>query len=253
MARCFFFLGNQDRTVDELEFVLNTEGLPKGEKLDALFLMGAAVLESQTPSKKILARGIQAWETYLGEAPDSPQKPAVEKGLAAMRGTLAAPSESATGTRLAKLGPKASQADRQKAKALDAFEGQDTQTALLLLQQALKQGQADPELLTALGRTLVRLQEVEKAKETFALAVKLFPEHVQAWHYRGMALLLGGDPAGAAKSWRTVVSKDPAYAQTHQLARRIQVAENMAGGAVSHLTHSCNVKATRRPFRATRR
>ena len=31
LARCFFFLGNQDRTVDELEFVLNTEGLPKGK------------------------------------------------------------------------------------------------------------------------------------------------------------------------------------------------------------------------------
>ena len=69
----------------------------------------------------------------------------------------------------------------------------------------------------------------QKAKEAFALAVKVFPDHVPAWHYQGMAFLLGGDPEKAALSWKTVVAKDPSYAKSHQLARRIQVAERMSG------------------------
>ena len=228
LARCFFFLGNQDRTIAELDFVLNAGDPPKAEKLDALFLMGAAVLESQTPSKENLSRGIEAWETYLVEAPTSPQKATVEKGLAAMRSAMKAPDGVNPNSRVAQLGEKATKEEKAKAKALDAFEQKSPQEALPILQQALKILKPEPEILTALGRTLVRLQEVAKAQEAFDKTVQLFPDHVPAWHYRGMAFLLGGSPEEAVQSWKTVVSKNPEYAKTHQLSRRIQVAERMS-------------------------
>ena len=56
LARCFFFLGNQDRTVKELSFVLKQKETNETEMLDALFLLGAAVLESQTPRRPISKR-----------------------------------------------------------------------------------------------------------------------------------------------------------------------------------------------------
>lgn len=229
LARCFFFLGNQDRTIEELTFVLKSKDRPKTEQLDALFLLGAAVLESQTPSKNNLASGIQAWESYSKLAPQSPQKGTVEKGLQVMRAAMNAPEGVDLHSRLAQLDADASEADKNKAKALDAFELKSPQEALPILQNTLKESDADPEILTALGRTLVRLQEVEKAKEAFALAVRVFPDHVPAWHYQGMAFLLGGDPQKAALSWKTVVAKNPDYAKAHQLSRRIQVAERMSG------------------------
>lgn len=228
LARCFFFLGNQDRTIAELNFVLNAGNPPKTEKLDALFLLGAAVLESQTPSKENLSRGIEAWEAYLVETPQSPQKSTVEKGLAAMRNAMNVPDGVNPNSRLAQLDKNASEADKNKAKALDAFEQKNPKEALPILQQAMKVAPPEPEILTALGRTLVRLQEVAEAQKAFAKAVELFPEHVPAWHYQGMAFLLGGSPEKAAQSWKTVVDKDPAYAKTHQLSRRIQVAERMS-------------------------
>ena len=71
LARCFFFLGNRDRTIEELEFVLaNPEHQKdKEEILDALFLMGAAVAETPGMSRENLQKAKGAWETYLKLAP----------------------------------------------------------------------------------------------------------------------------------------------------------------------------------------
>ncbi len=83
LARCFFFLQNRDRTITELEFVLQDkeQQKDKNEVLDALFLMGAAVAETPGMSRENMEKGKHAWETYLQLAPDSPQKGQVEKGL----------------------------------------------------------------------------------------------------------------------------------------------------------------------------
>jgi len=98
LARCFFFLGNPDRTIQELEFRIaqldknqqaralsDSEGL---EYLEGLFLIGAAVLESPGTSRENLERGKRAWENYLVAAPDSPQRPRVEEGLEEIRAGL---------------------------------------------------------------------------------------------------------------------------------------------------------------------
>jgi Flp pilus assembly protein TadD len=84
LARCFFFLGNRDRTIQELEFVLTNEEHQKDkeEMLDALFLMGAAVAETPGMSRENLEKAKGAWETYKKLAPpDSPMIAHIEKGM----------------------------------------------------------------------------------------------------------------------------------------------------------------------------
>lgn len=90
LARCFFFLQNRDRTIEELEFVLRhpEQGKDRNEVLDALFLLGATVAESPGMTRERLERAKGAWELYLQMAPDSAQRPQVEKGLEELRAGL---------------------------------------------------------------------------------------------------------------------------------------------------------------------
>ena len=90
LARCFFFLQNRDRTIEELEYVLGDPEQQKDrtEVLDALFLMGTAVAETPGMSRANMEKGRNAWETYLKLAPESPQKSQVDKGLEEIRAGL---------------------------------------------------------------------------------------------------------------------------------------------------------------------
>ncbi len=84
LARCFFFLGNRDRTIEELEYVLTSpvHQQDKEEVLDALFLMGAAVAETPGMSRENLQKAKGAWDTYLKLAPaDAPMVEHVKKGM----------------------------------------------------------------------------------------------------------------------------------------------------------------------------
>jgi tetratricopeptide (TPR) repeat protein len=91
LARCFFFLGNRDRSIVELEFILTNPEHQKdqGEILDALFLMGAAVAETPGMSRENMQKGLGAWQTYEKLAPkDSPMLEHVQKGLATIEAGL---------------------------------------------------------------------------------------------------------------------------------------------------------------------
>lgn len=90
LARCFFFLGNPDRTIAELEYILSDprQSRDVDERLDAFFLIGAAVVEQPGTSQENLEKGRTAWESYLREAPESPQREQVEKGLEDIRAGL---------------------------------------------------------------------------------------------------------------------------------------------------------------------
>lgn len=83
LARCFFFLGNRDRTITELEYILShpVQSKDQDEVVDALYLIGAAVSETPGMTRENLEKGKAAWEQYLRLAPESPQKPQVEEGL----------------------------------------------------------------------------------------------------------------------------------------------------------------------------
>ena len=111
LARCFFFLGNPDRSIQELQLVLTHTEPGSTQNLDALFLVGAVALESNSH----LEKGTRAWELYLRVAPPSALTPQVQAGLLELR----ALEKPATATRLARSYIQKSQV----ARALMIFEG----------------------------------------------------------------------------------------------------------------------------------
>jgi tetratricopeptide (TPR) repeat protein len=121
LARCFFFLGNRDRTIVELEYVLTSPEHQKdqGEMLDALFLMGAAVAETPGMTRENMEKGLGAWQTYLKLAPsDSPMIEHVNKGLADIEAGLRG-----EGPLAQPLVPVAADSDGGGASSKDALGG----------------------------------------------------------------------------------------------------------------------------------
>ncbi len=270
LARCFFFLQNRDRTLAELEYVLLSEEHQKDrdEILDALFLMGAAVAETPGMSRENLEKGLNAWETYLKLAPESPQKPQIEAGLNEMRaglrgeGKLAQPlvpiqreandaeavnpmggakqpqpmgPASDTGgarvSRVASLNADASPGERSLAEGLDALEAKDFANAESKLGAVLASNpppRVASEARVGLGRVFVQTGRIDEALRAFGEVIKADPDFMPAWHYNGMAHMMGDDPAQAVQSWEKIMEKDPAYAKQYRLDQRIEVARRMS-------------------------
>jgi tetratricopeptide (TPR) repeat protein len=267
LARCFFFLHNRDRTVEELEFVLSNPEQQKdrGEVLDALFLLGAAVAETPGMSRENLQKGKGAWETYLKLAPpDAPSRkhinevlPVIDAGLRG-EGPLAqplvdlpgadadkaddaapAPAPPAGGSgpfaggppperRAEKLAKDASPLARAVAEGWDALDVRDLATAEQKLQAALKLDDKNAEALTGMARVFVQTGRADDAVAFFDKAIVLAPDYMPALHYRGMAKLLSGAPAEAVASWEKIRAKDPAYFARFNLEQRIAVARQMS-------------------------
>jgi tetratricopeptide (TPR) repeat protein len=241
LARCFYFLGNRDRSIQELEFILKhpRQGRIPGERLDALFLLGAAVAEDDEPSDANLSKAIWAWETYLKEFPESERGPQVQEGLgrlrAKQRGEQPAPQGPGTGPgkagdRVAKLPADASDFDKALAAGLDALDGKDMMTAESKLNEAIKLKADDPATLVGLGRVYVQTGRIKDALGAFDKAKTVDPAYMPAWHYRGMAFMMGGQAKGAVESWEHILKTDPAYAKQFSLDKRIEVARRMGGG-----------------------
>ncbi len=172
LARCFFFLGNPDRSFEELQFVLLNSEAGSEQNLDALFLMGAVALEANL-SESNFQKGRKAWELYLKVAPKSNLTEKVVAGLVEMR----------------------------------ALE--------------------DPPKAVNLARSYIQQSKVSKALAIFQRVLKKQPNYVPAWHYQGMAFIMGGEPQKAVASWKQVFKKDPAYAKKFKLDQRIAVAEKL--------------------------
>jgi tetratricopeptide (TPR) repeat protein len=275
LARCFFFLGNADRTILELEQrlseleLLTKNGELKGqgriEKLDALYLIGAAVLESPGTSRANMEKGESAWLTYMNEIPESTNKVQIEKGLEEIRaglrgeGRLArarivkqsaadgvAPAKGVTGgaasfrgssgpapkkpERVKNLPADASAYDRAVAQAWDLLDMRDPGNAIGFIDAADKEKPGQPEAMTARARYLVLTGQIPDALRQFGEVIKRHPAYMPAWHYNGMAHLLSGDPGQAASSWEKIKNTDPAYFAENRLAQRMRVAEQMARG-----------------------
>jgi tetratricopeptide (TPR) repeat protein len=272
LARCFYFLGNPDRTIAELEFILNDaeQGRMPEERLDALFLIGAAVVEQPGTSRKNLEKGKWAWETYLAEAAESPQRDQVKEGLeliyAGLRGegklaqapTVQKQAAMAGGQnvmggdasfeqprpggpqggapkgpppeRFKNLPADASDYDKAVAQGLDALDGGNPAGAEGFLKQAQQMRPGQPDVLVGLGRVFVQTGRIDESLRTFGEAIKLHPGYMPAWHYNGMAHMMSGDGKQAAESWEHIMKTDPAYAQKFSLDRRAQVARRMAQG-----------------------
>jgi len=270
LARCFYFLGNPDRTIVELDYILNHPKQSKqaDERLDALFLIGAAVVEQPGTSRQNLEKGLWAWDAYLKEAPDSPQRPQVEKGLeelrAGLRGegrlaqaqiakkqTAMSGGQSVTGGQASfqgaaggppggrkgpppehvkNLPPDATPFDRTVATALDALGNGDLAGAEKLLDQAATTQPNHPEVMVGLARVYVQTGRTDEGLRKYGETIKRYPDHMPAWHYNGMAHMMGNDPRQAAESWEHILKVDPAYAKKFSLDRRAKVARRMASG-----------------------
>jgi tetratricopeptide (TPR) repeat protein len=258
LARCFFFLGNRDRTIDELEFVLGHPEHQKdrGEVLDALFLLGAAVAETPGMSRENLQKGKGAWETYLKIAPaDAPSREHVTRGMADIEaglrgeGPLAQPLVPVTGglpagggappmggggpppeRRAEKLPADATPLQRAVAEGWDALDARDLTLAEQRLSAALQLDGRSPEALTGLGRVYVQTGRNAEAVQSFEQASAIAPDYMPALHYKGMAHMMSGAPAEAVASWEQIQKKDPAYFARFKLDQRIDVARRMARG-----------------------
>lgn len=89
LARCFFFLGNPDRTLEELEYIIVNQKSNANEFMDALYLMGAAVNEAQLASEKSLKKAIAAWETYMSLSKDPVYQAEIKSSLSTLKKRLA--------------------------------------------------------------------------------------------------------------------------------------------------------------------
>lgn len=270
LARCFYFLGNPDRTIAELEFILNDpkQSRDVGERLDALFLIGAAVVEQPGTGRENLEKGLWAWESYLKEAPESPQREQVEQGLeeiraglrgegrlaeapvmqrqAAVHGGQNVMGGEASFEQPAPSGPMGAQGDRPPpervknlpadatpymravAAGLDALDMGNIAAAEQELRKANELTPGQAEVLVGLGRVFVQTGRIDEALRTFGEAIKLHPSYMPAWHYNGMAHMMSGDGRQAAESWEHIMKTDPAYAQQFSLDKRAEVARRMA-------------------------
>jgi len=214
LARCFYFLGNTDRTYMELQFVLANNGGQAEEVLDALFLMGAIPLDSPSATPEQIDKGIGAFETYLKLAPNSPMREKIKDGLAEFAERKKA---------------KNAHADTGDAKkdALLAIEGADMLAAENKIRDALKKHPRDDDLKVALARVFVKTGRVNEALAEFADAIKKNARNAVAYHYQGMAFMMSGNPKGAVESWQKVLEIDPKYGERFNLKGRIAIAENL--------------------------
>ncbi|MBL4818134.1 MAG: tetratricopeptide repeat protein [Deltaproteobacteria bacterium] len=85
LARSFFFLGNPDRSIQELQLTLTNAPIGSHDHLDALFLLGAVTLEAPDLSEDTRTKGQKAWELYLKVAQESELQNQVKAGLAEMK------------------------------------------------------------------------------------------------------------------------------------------------------------------------
>jgi tetratricopeptide (TPR) repeat protein len=261
LARCFFFLGNPTRTVEELQWVLkNVENTTSREEItDALFLIGAAVVETPGLDKHYLLAARNAWQTYLQMDPQASQKKRIEEGIieldAALRGegalakaTVVASQDAVTtgggtmsgtvaGTnvsssantvsRVSQLPTNASSLQKLLAQGGDALDARDLHNAKIFLNEALTIDGKHPEALVGSARIAFQEGRKDEALRIYGEVIQSHPEFMPAWHYQGMAKLMDGSPAEAVRSWEHIVKTDPAYAEKFGLQQRIMVAKQM--------------------------
>lgn len=88
LARSFYFLGNSDRSVQELEYILLHQAHDPDEFIDALFLSGMIIDESETTNEIKIKKGIKFLESYLKHAKDSPHKEKAAASLTKLKARL---------------------------------------------------------------------------------------------------------------------------------------------------------------------
>jgi len=132
------------------------------------------------------------------------------------------------GGRVKALAADATEAQKAKAAALDAFDFGDPASSEPKLAEALKANAGDQELTVALGRAYVQLGKGPEAIKLFETALKKDPKQAPVRHYLGMAYMFDKRYQDAANEWKKIEEIDPEYAKQFKLADRARIAEGMA-------------------------
>lgn len=213
LARCFYFLGNLKRALDEFDYIVMHQGNNFEEVLDALYLQGAAVYDSSDKTQALAERAIRAWKTYLNLAKKSPHAKKVKEGLAELAAFISGKPQ--------KL---AQQPQTESHFAFHLFESGDLLKAEHELKKLLKSQPKNTEAMTYLGRVFVRTGRVGEAFDILQKASTQKPLYLPSIHYLGMAYMMKQDPLNASKMWQRVVDLDPDYANQFNLKDRIVMA-----------------------------
>lgn len=215
-ARSIFFLGNLHLAVMELEKIIKEAGENSEYGLDALYLIGAMIYESNQEDDVWLKKAIWAWNTYLIHVANTGLAEDVKNSLKDLSSRLDQKYQD----------DKYPNYSNDKNNILKAFTRDELLLALKLAEDFLKKDY-DPDVAIIKARIMFKNGRHEEAKLLFDNIIKKFPSYAPGFHYLGMSYMMRGQPQQAIESWQKVIELDPKYASKHGLAKRIAVANNM--------------------------
>ncbi len=223
-ARAIFFLGNPDLAINELKLIIKQSSPQSEASLDAHYLIGAIVYESNDRDKTRISTGIDAWKKYLNHKESTPElQKEISESLSELQRRLEGKPES-----VPVLDPFTPQERNGLAKnaILQAFAEEKLLLAEELATKALQKGY-DPDIAIIKARTFFKSGRLDEAVELFNQIVEKSPKYAPAFHYRGMAFMMKGQVKEALLSWKKTIALDGVYGKSHNLEQRISVAEKM--------------------------
>lgn len=229
-ARAIFFLGNPDKAIRELKLIINQYGESSPSGVDALYLIGAIVFESNDRDHARLANGIDAWTRYakLAQAPAELKKE-VDDGLAELVARQKGEPDKTMREAILfdPFSPNPSYS-KEKNAILTAFAKEEMLLSLKLAEDYLKNNkETDPDIATVKARILFKTGRLDEASEDFVKLITNHKTYAPGFHYQGMTFMLKGEPERAIEAWQHVVKINHNYARAHNLEQRIATAKRM--------------------------
>jgi tetratricopeptide (TPR) repeat protein len=225
-ARAIFFLGNPDLAINELNKIISNEPTHTEAHLDALYLIGAIVYESQDLDKKRLKGGIDAWHSYLRLSdPDPRMHQEITKSLSELSDRLK--GDTKIQEILVDIFLPNDRYSENKNKILKSFNNEELLLAEKLCEQYLSSNY-DRDVALIKARIYIKTGRIDEAAELFEKITKENQNYAPAFHYRGMAFMMKGHIKEAITSWEQALKLDTIYAKSHNLEQRIAVAKKMA-------------------------
>ncbi len=225
-ARAIFFLGNPDLAVSELNMIVAQSPKDSEARLDALYLIGAIIFESNDTDKGRIRTGIGAWKNYLAHQKSSPElKSEIEGSILELNRRLAGQKETLPFQDPFEPAPHHS---AEKNAVFAAFKDEKFLLAEELATKFLAK-KDDKDIAVIKARTFFKTGRLDEAVELFAQITQKNPKYAPGFHYQGMVLMMKSEMNKAAASWKQTLALDPAYAQAYNLEQRIAVAEKMTG------------------------
>lgn len=225
-ARAYFFLGNPDRAVSELQYIIKENPPTSPQSLESLYLIGAIIFESNDLDKHRLNTGIKAWQDYLHLAQSDEELSAeITTGLAELKNRQKGNEQTQVAVIADPFSPRESFSAHKNA-ALTAFMKDELLLALELCNKSLSQSY-DRDVAIVKARIYIKTGRMDEAVDLFASITEKNAHYAPAFHFSGMAFMLKGQIENAIRSWKKTLELDPAYARSHRLDQRLAVAQNM--------------------------